>query len=249
MEPSLPRNATDRPRVLVHLSGEAEVRNESASGDLTSLAIETAVPIRRFYSWKGKRNYEGEWWSSTVGGHVKFESLLEREFLMVADYTSETVSISSQPLALLWPRGTEGQKSHVPDFFCRLSSGDGRLIDVKHPDRVEKAAGQFAMTREICEQIGWQYEVFTGLLPNQMQSLRWISGYRQDRYAPRAEDGAEILEAFSTPMPLQNGIRRASRKRGKPRELILANVYHLLWHRLLSANMNAPLTMGSEVWA
>jgi hypothetical protein len=72
------------------------------------------------------------------------------------------VAIAAQPLALLWPRGTPGQKSRVPDFFVRLSDGDGRLVAVRHPARVDAAAAQFDMTRRVCAEIGWHYEVFTG---------------------------------------------------------------------------------------
>lgn len=246
---SLPANATDRVRVISSLPGGSGIRNDVVSPDLASVPLQTALPIRRFYSWKGKRNYEGSWWSSTSGVHVRFESLLERGYLMTADYAAEVVGISAQPCALLWPRGTEGQKFHVPDFFCRLSDGDGRLVDVKHPDRVEASGRQFALTREVCGQVGWEYEVFTGLPRIESQNLRWLSGYRQDRYAPDAETGAGILAVFASPLHLRTGIRSAGKMTGKPQETVLANVYHMLWNRLLSVNPGAPLTGDGEVWA
>lgn len=120
---SLPVNSSDRTRVLLRLDGV--IRNDDVSPDLVLLAVERAVPIRRFFAWPGKRNYEGVWWSSTVRAHVPFESLLERQYLMWADFEPEIVAVAAQPLALLWPRGTAGHKNHVPDFFVRLSNGDG----------------------------------------------------------------------------------------------------------------------------
>ncbi len=39
---------------------------------------------------------------------------------------------------------TTRQKSHVPDFFVRLSNGDGLVVDVRRPDRVDDAAAQFS---------------------------------------------------------------------------------------------------------
>jgi hypothetical protein len=77
----LPRNLTDTTRVLVRLPGAKCVANHPQTGELAGLSVEAALPIRRFYSWKGKRNYEGRWWCSTSGGHVEFESLLERDAL------------------------------------------------------------------------------------------------------------------------------------------------------------------------
>lgn len=142
---SLPKNMTDRTRIRHRVDGM--VRNDPVSADVALLPTERALPIRRFFSWPGKRNYDGSWWSSTVRAHVLFESLLEREYLLAADFDPGVVGIAAQPAALLWPRGTSGQKHHFPDYFVRLQNGDGRLVDVRHPKHVEKGAVQFAMTR------------------------------------------------------------------------------------------------------
>jgi hypothetical protein len=88
---SLPVDSTDRTRVLLRLDGA--IHNDDVSADLALLAVERAVPIRRFFAWPGKRNYEGLWWSSTVRAHVPFESLLEREYLMWADFDPDIVAI------------------------------------------------------------------------------------------------------------------------------------------------------------
>jgi len=147
---SLPRNATGVTRVLVCLDGT--IQNVPLSPDVGSVRVERATPIREFFSWPGKRNYEGLYWSSTNRRHVDFESLLEREYLLSADSETDIVAIAAQPLALLWPRGTKGHRDHVADFFVRLASGDGRVVDVRSPERVEKNAEQFALTRKACDE-------------------------------------------------------------------------------------------------
>ena len=136
----LPDNGTDQTRVLMNLGDE--IRNVAVDTSLVDIAVEDAVPIREFYAWKHKRNYEGYWFSTTTGTHLRFESLLERQFLLAADHDPTVVSISAQPLAALWPANTrtnEGKqlRSHVPDFFCRYTNGDGGLIDVRRPDNTE----------------------------------------------------------------------------------------------------------------
>lgn len=244
---SLPVNSSDRTRVLLRLDGV--IRNDDVSPDLVLLAVERAVPIRRFFAWPGKRNYEGVWWSTTVRAHVPFESLLERQYLMWADFEPEIVAVAAQPLALLWPRGTAGHKNHVPDFFVRLSNGDGRLVDVRHPDRVDDAAAQFDLTRRVCAEVGWQYAVFTGLDPVAEQNVRWLAGYRQDRCAPTDGAFGAITSCFSPPLPLGLGAHRVARSTGLSKDLVLANVLHLLWRRQLSANLSAVLTLDTEVSA
>lgn len=242
---SLPKNLTDSTRILHRVDGT--VRNDSVSADVALLPTERALPIRRFFSWPGKRNYDGSWWSSTVRAHVLFESLLEREYLLAADFDPRVVGIAAQPVALLWPRGTSGHKHHFPDYFVRLQNGDGRLVDVRHPKHVAKGAAQFAMTRDVCREIGWDYEVFTGLTATYLANLRWLAGYRTDRCVPSDVTAAAIGEHFASPVSMGLGVYRASSSTGVPKDTVLANVLHLLWYRQLSTNLEAPLSMDSEV--
>lgn len=57
---SVPRNATDVARVLACLDGT--VHNLPLSADVGSVPVERATPIRQFFAWPGKRNYEGLYW-------------------------------------------------------------------------------------------------------------------------------------------------------------------------------------------
>lgn len=101
---NLPRNGTDHTRVLLSLDGE--VQNLALPPSLSEIPVEQAEPIREFFAWSHKRNYEGYWFSTTTRDHIRFESLLERQFLMSADHDPDIVAISAQPLALLWPTKT-----------------------------------------------------------------------------------------------------------------------------------------------
>jgi hypothetical protein len=44
-----------------------------------------ACPVRRFRSRKGQWHLSGLWWSATTGGHVGFESWLERDYVMALE--------------------------------------------------------------------------------------------------------------------------------------------------------------------
>jgi hypothetical protein len=138
---------------------------------------------------------------------------------------------------------------HVPDFFLRLSNGDGRIVDVKHPAKIEAAAAQFALTREVCREIGWKYDVFTGLPPVFGQNVRWLAGYRQDRCAPQVGVAGSILAAFARPTPLCTGVECVARGSGVSEQAALANVYHPMWKQLLYADLSEPLSMQAEVSA
>ncbi|WP_256884453.1 TnsA-like heteromeric transposase endonuclease subunit [Arthrobacter sp. STN4] len=222
--------------------------NAPLSAALASLALEAALPVRAFFSWRGKRNYEGLWWSSTMRSHVGFESLLERDFLLSTDHDRDVVGVASQPFAFLWPRGTDGARGHVPDFFVRLRDGTGRVIDVKPAGRVRSAGRQFGLTREACEAAGWDYEVFTGLAEPRASNLRWLAGCRQDRFAPDGTTAAVLVDSFTPETSLAGGVRRAARMLGSDENIVRAHVFHLLFTGALAVDLDAPLTQDTPVF-
>ncbi|MGY2747786.1 hypothetical protein ACVWZ8_004968 [Arthrobacter sp. UYCu723] len=242
---ALPSNMTDGTRVLARLDGR--MVNTPLSGALASLGLESALPVRAFFSWTGKRNYEGRWWSSTVRSHVGFESLLERDFLLSADHDRGVVGVASQPFAFLWPRGTEGSRGHVPDFFVRLRDGTGRVVDVKPAGRVRSAERQFGLTREACAAAGWEYEVFTGLAEPLASNLRWLAGYRQDRFAPDGTAAAVLVDSFNPEASLTGGVRRAAKALGADEGIVRAQALHLLFTGVLAVDLDALLTQNTRV--
>ena len=95
-----------------------------------AVPLEQGLPVRRFTSRKGQRHLSGLWWSATTGGHVGFESWLERDHVMHLDFDPTVVGIASQPFWLHWTDEAGKPVSHAPDFFARRSGwlgGGGRL--------------------------------------------------------------------------------------------------------------------------
>lgn len=219
------------------------------ASSLIDVPLEFASPARISVSYPGKRSFEGEYWSfegeywsATIRRHVPFESLHERLFATFADYRPDIVGISWQPFILKWPKGTPRHRGHVPDYFCRLSSGDGLVVDVKRPDKLDDYEKQFELTREVCDQVGWQYEVFSGLPDIFAQNLGFLAGFRQDRYSPALSIQDSLLSAFVPGTSLEVGIRRAARQTSLHQSLLRGNVLHLLWNHELSCDLSALLT-------
>lgn len=50
------------------------------------VAFEAVPPVRSFARYRGQRSNTGLWWSASTGGHVGFESWLERDHLMLFDF-------------------------------------------------------------------------------------------------------------------------------------------------------------------
>jgi hypothetical protein len=88
-----------------------------------AVAFECGCPVRRLRSRKGQRHLSGLWWSATTGGHVDFESWLERDHVMALDFDAAMVGIASQPFWLRWADERGWRVSHAPDFFARRADG------------------------------------------------------------------------------------------------------------------------------
>src|SRR4051794_1729985 len=85
--------------------------------------LEQGSPVRRFRSRKGQRHLSGLWWSATTGGHVGFESWLERDHLLNLNFDPTVVGIASQPFWLHWTDAAGKPVAHAPDFFARRNDG------------------------------------------------------------------------------------------------------------------------------
>jgi hypothetical protein len=67
---------------------------------LRSTDLDGCRPVRSFPSYRDQRNYPGLYWSATTGGHIGYESWVERSHLVALDFASEVVAIASQPFWL-----------------------------------------------------------------------------------------------------------------------------------------------------
>lgn len=149
--------------------------------DAWSTRFERVRPVREFPSYPGRRGFSGQWWSSTMRDLVGFESWLERDRVMVLDFSPEVVAFSSQPFWLTWQAGARIRR-HAPDYFARLADGTGLVIDVRADDDIEpKDAEALAATEEACQSVGWAYQRVGAVDPVLAANLRWLSDYKHPR--------------------------------------------------------------------
>lgn len=184
--------------------------------------------VRGFPNFTGQGNYPGLWWFATTGQHVGYESWLERDHLMLLDADPHVVGVASQPFRLHWPDGTH----HVPDYFARHADGGVTVFDVRADERIaEDDCRKFELSEIACRAVGWGYERVGVPHPVLVANTRWLSGYRHARVC--RDDMAEaLLTVFSKPTQLLSGARIV----GDPVH-VLPVLFHLLWHRQLSADL------------
>jgi hypothetical protein len=203
-------------------------------GEAWSVPFECGLPVRRFTARKGQWHLSGLWWCATSGGHVGFESWLERDQLMLLDFDAAVSGIASQPLWLRWT-GKDGRRvSHAPDYFIRRADGSGVVVDCRPVDRrPARDVAKFAATAAACAQIGWEYQLLGAAEPVATANVRWLAGYRHPRHDV-PEIAGVLRQVFATPIGLHVGAGAV----GDP-IAVLPALFHLLWRGGLVAAMNS----------
>jgi hypothetical protein len=129
-----------------------------------AVPLEQGLPVRRFTSRKGQRHLSGLWWSATTGGHVGFESRLERDDVLHLDFDPSVVGIASQPFWLHWTAEAGKPVSHTPDFFARRTDGSAVVVDCRPVERRRpRDVAKFEVTARACALAGWEYRLRSGM--------------------------------------------------------------------------------------
>lgn len=228
------------------------VEQQASLSEAALVPFEAVPPVRRFPSYRGQRNFPGLYWSATMGGHVGFESWLEREHALLLDFDPEVVGYAGQPLWLFWPEttasGRRRWRSHAPDFFARRTDGSALLLDCR-PDELVKPRDRavFELTARAAALVGWDYQVVGAPDEVLLANVRWLAGYRHPRFAVEAARngrGPALREMFSRSRPLLEGVERV----GEP-IAVLPVAYHLLWRGHLRCGLDVPMSMEMPVCA
>jgi hypothetical protein len=210
--------------------------------DAWVVPFESGVPVRRITSRQGQRHLSGLWWCATTGGHVGFESWLERDHVMLLDFDPAVVGIASQPFWLSWTDECGSRLRHAPDYFTRRADGSAVVVDCRPVERRKaRDVAKFEATAAACGRIGWQYRLVGGLDRITVSNVRWLAGYRHPRHDLPAV--APLLrEVFATPTPLMAGAEAVGNPIG-----VLPVLFHLLWRHELTADLSTPLHQGTLV--
>lgn len=214
----------------------AGVRVQGPLSGLWPVRFESVQPERRFPAFRGQGNWCGWYWSATCGGHVGYESWLERDRLMLLDFDPLVTGMASQPFRLSWI-STEGKRvRHTPDFFVRRADGTGLVVDVRPDERIEPDdATKFDVTAAACRAVGWDFQRVGTPEAVLMANVRWLAGYRHPR-VHRREVAARLVDVFTDGAGLLTGARREG-----DQIAVLPVLFHLLWRRVLAVDLEAGL--------
>jgi TnsA endonuclease N terminal len=222
--------------------GGDEVRGSLA--DLTPGLLRRCEPVRQAGVYQCQRHMPGLWFSTTVGRLLEYESLLERDWMLLLDFDREVESICEQPLRLRYRK--EGEPaSHVPDLLV-WRDGTPELCDVKSEERVARPEfqAQVRATGLACAEAGFAYRVLSEPDPQLLMNVRWLAGFRERPPDPDGER-ARMLSAMAA------GSCTVGELLAGARELALARpvLMNLLWSGEALIELAEPIREHSRVWA
>jgi len=231
----------DRTQCL-YVSSDGEERSTTV-GEVRLSSVVQGLPVRPIRSFAGQKHYPGLFWSVTTRTHLNYESLLERDRLLMADFDPEVIGIATQPLWLLGDDDGAARR-HVPDLLLSRNDGSFVVVDVKPADLVAhpKVEAVFGWTSRVCASQSWRYEVWTGADPIVLANVRQISAGRRSEFV----DETTVAAVRSAIRPgLTFGQLESATK--IPRWAARRAVLQLLWHHELRTDLTLPLSSNSIV--
>lgn len=222
--------------------GEADSRVVSMAG------LRDAVMWRRFRWRRGQKHHPGWYWSVTTQAHVGYESRLELARLMLLDFDPAVVWVSSQPFLI---EGRDGSRTrrHVPDYLVEHVDESVVVVDVKPAQMLARpeVAEALAWSQDVVEARGWGYRIETEPDATLLGNVAFLSGYRRGWQFP-GDQVERALGRLSGPLPISHAQREAAAVTGDE-DSGRAIVLHLLWRRLLVADLSRPLQSTTLVAA
>jgi hypothetical protein len=205
-------------------------------GLATTTVLATADPYRTFRSYKGQKHYSGSYWSVTDGCHVGYESRLELARALLADFTPDVRRVIAQPF-LLRTRIGGMVRRHVPDYLLFTGSGL-TVVEVKPACRLSdpKVVDTFAWVRDIVEDAGWEFEIFSEPDPVLLANIRFFSGYRRTESVSSPLLN-ELRSRNLTGLTFAEAVRRVD----GPPPCVRAALLHILWRQEVRIDLSRPL--------
>lgn len=208
--------------------------------------LEEVRPCRNPRSSENNRHIPVTAYSTTMKSHICLESGLEHDLLRRIDRDLAVRLIVAQPLRLSWPGAKAGSRSrryHTPDLLSVRGDGEVTVWDVRSEDRIDDDfRATVELTRRACHDIGWRYELFTGLGNAERLNLIWLHGFRKrPPWADQFED--QLRSAVITADTTLEGLFSLDDGTGR----LISAVWHLLWRGVFAIDMSAPITKRTVV--
>lgn len=158
--------------------------------------------MRRRVPEPNNRSFTGRHALPDGQGQVRFESSLERDFLLLLRFRADVTSVVEQPATIPFTDGAGRRRHYTPDFLVTYLSGPQVLYEVKFREELRRNWERryreaFRHARAWARERGMRFNVMTDLRIRKPRLLnaRALSPFRQ--LSPDPSVAAEIRAALS----------------------------------------------------
>ena len=232
--------------VMVDMPARVHLRTASGTirtlglGSVEAADLRCATAMRRPRAGVTASHLPGEWWSSTTGDLVIYESQLELTRVQFADFSPDVLWILGQPCTIE-ARVSGCLRRQTLDLALFHRDSTVTLVNVKPAERLiplpdnEKRRASVAWPAAVCAARGWRYEVWCGAPGVEVNNIRTLSAARVvERIDSETLGRARALH--------RNGMTLAELEQAaggwmRARPAVL----HLLWRGELRCDLTKPL--------
>ena len=188
--------------------------------------------------------------------HVRFESSLERDFVIRNSFDPNVDAIKEQPIKIDF-EDDYGVSDYTPDFLIFYNNHGGpefkpHLFEVKYRADIKKRWPEFKRkwkaALEYCDKMNWEFKVVTEveIRTDYLFNAKFLKRYNNSKFINR-EDFINVLsciqeEKETTPQEVINKFESRSNS-------LLYTLWYLVANYYVGTDLNRKLTMESRIWS
>ncbi|MFC3676224.1 TnsA endonuclease N-terminal domain-containing protein [Ferrovibrio xuzhouensis] len=187
------------------------------------------------------------------GNYIDFESLLERDYLILTRFWHPSAKIEEQPVKIPYVTDRGRASNYTPDFLVDFGTGTSDLVEVKPAEVLieekEKFRARFAAAADFASDKGWRFvikseiDIRLPVLPN----AHFLLHYRTLK--PKPDLCARLMRAAESGPKSVGDLIAATIREPSERYAAIPQVWHMLATGILDTDLNTPLNQSSFVWA
>ncbi|OIQ84242.1 hypothetical protein GALL_339330 [mine drainage metagenome] len=215
------------------------------------------MPVRKI-----PKNYlmvTGTFSSAKNGKSLGYESLLERDLMILLEFDDSVKSFEEQPVKVPLVANGKKLKPYVPDILIHYfpsPSGDIQISvlgEVKHSDDLKKNKAKYASKFDAASQYankrGWDWRIFTEkeIVTPYLDNLKFLREYHSSEPEPSLI--AQVIKHMGN---IHGSIKVETLLHELcPSEDNVLQIAPVIWHLIatkrIAVNMTKPITMESKL--
>lgn len=196
--------------------------------------------------------------SAKNGKSLGYESLLERDLMILLEFDNTVQGFEEQPAKISYKVDGKAKKQYVPDILIRYQSFAGVtertvLGEIKHTDDLKKNKAKYAPKFEAAKifatEQGWEWQIFTekDIRTPFLENLKFLREYRS------AEPDISLQNEVITCLQRARGsvtvdfLLEQLCPTDDRKLLVVPALWHLVGTKRITANLQKPLDFNTKL--